>query len=195
LNDINPTTDNSQKRRSLSLHPLPNPPHSTTRQPLQPRLIPIEHITITPIRIGIRILPDGLIRPAARNRARRTSPPRQHQRTRVLERRAIPCAGPPPAEIRVDDGIPPRQAVVLVREGLDPGDGLGGGETAAARDFEVEHAGQRDAVGGPAAAVRDEERCLHGAGGGAGLCEVVAAADEAGGRGAAVVRGELWWAC
>lgn len=85
--------------------------------------------------------------------------------------------------------------MVLVREAADPSYHLRGGESGAVGDFEVEHAGEGDAVFRPAAAVGDEEGGLGGAGGGAGLGEVVAAADEVGVCGAAVMGRELWVAC
>lgn len=76
----------------------------------------------------------------------------------------------------------------------DPGDHGGGAETVAGRArgvvFDVEHAGEGPAVGGPAAAVGEEEGCLRGAGAGGGAGEVVAAAEEGGAGGAGVVRGE-----
>lgn len=46
-------------------------------------------------------------------------------------------------------------------------------------------------VAGPAAAVREEEVCLCGAGAGSRAGEMVAASDEAGGGGAVVVLGEF----
>ena len=56
--------------------------------------------------------------------------------------------------------------------------------------LDVEHAGERDAVTGPAAAVREEEVGLRRAGAEIGVGEVVAAADETGAGGAGVVGGE-----
>lgn len=76
----------------------------------------------------------------------------------------------------------------------DPGDHGAGAEPVAGRArgviFDVEHAGEGAAVGGPAAAVGEEEGRLCGAGAAVWVREVVAAAEEAGGGGAGVVLGE-----
>ena len=84
--------------------------------------------------------------------------------------------------------------MVRRHETLDPGDHRGGAQPVAGRSrrvvFDVEHAREGDAVRGPAAAVGEEEVRLGRAGAGVRVCEVVAAADEAGGGGARVVRGE-----
>lgn len=56
--------------------------------------------------------------------------------------------------------------------------------------FDVEHAGEGDAVFGPATAVGEEVVGLGRAGAAIGVGEVVAAADEFGGGGAGVVAGE-----
>lgn len=84
--------------------------------------------------------------------------------------------------------------MIRVDEIRDPAHHRRGAEAVAGRArrvvLDVEHAGQGDAVGGPAAAVGEEEIRLGGAGGGGGACEVVAAPDERGGCGAGVVRGE-----
>ncbi len=79
-------------------------------------------------------------------------------------------------------------------EVCDPGNHSGGAEAVAgcARGvvFDVEHAGEGPAVGGPAAAVGEEEGRLGGAGAGGRAGEVVAAAEEGGAGGAGVVLGE-----
>lgn len=84
--------------------------------------------------------------------------------------------------------------MVGVDEVLDPGHHRRGGEAKAGRAggvvLDVEHAGEGDAVLGPAAAVGDEVGCLGGAGGGVRVREVVATADEAGVGGAGVLGGE-----
>jgi hypothetical protein len=84
--------------------------------------------------------------------------------------------------------------MVRGHEICDPGDHGGGAEAVAgcARRivFDIEHAGEGPAVGGPAAAVGEEEGCLCGAGAGGGVGKVVAAAEEGGAGGAGVVRGE-----
>lgn len=84
--------------------------------------------------------------------------------------------------------------MVGVDEVIDPGHHRRGRQAEAGRAggvvLDVEHAGEGDAVPGPAAAVGEEVGCLRGAGGGAGVREVVAAADEAGIGGAGVLGGE-----
>lgn len=76
----------------------------------------------------------------------------------------------------------------------DPGDHGGVAEPVAgcARGvvLDVEHAGEGAPVGGPAAAVGEEEGRLRRAAAGGGVGEVVAAAEEGGGAGAGVVLGE-----
>lgn len=84
--------------------------------------------------------------------------------------------------------------MVGVDEVLDPGHHRRSGEAEAGCAggvvLDVEHAGEGDAVLGPAAAVGDEVGCLRGAGGGAGVGKVVATADEASLGGAGVLGGE-----
>lgn len=108
-----------------------------------------------------------------------------------MKRCAIARALAPPIIRAIDDGVARRSAVIRAHETLDPSDHGGGGETVAGRArgvvFDVEHAGEGDAVVGPAAAVREEVGRLRRAGGFVGVREVVAAADEACGGGAAVV--------
>ena len=154
----------------------------------------IEDIRVPTIRITITILPNGLEWPPSRDRARRTRIARQHQRTKLVKRLAVPRAGAPPIRRTVDHRIHPRLAVVRRDEALDPGHHRRGRQAVAgcARRvvLDVQHAGERDAVLGPAAAVREEVRRLRGAGARVGVCEVVAAADEACFGGAGVLRGE-----
>jgi len=84
--------------------------------------------------------------------------------------------------------------MIGIHEVLDPGDHGRLAEAVAGRAgrviLDVEHAREGAAVGGPAAAVREEEGGLAAAGAGVGVSEVVAAADEAGVGGAGVVGGE-----
>lgn len=111
-----------------------------------------------------------------------------------MERGAVPRALAPPIRGGVDHRIPSRLAVVGVDEVLHPAYHRRGAEAVAGRArgvvFDVEHAREGAAVGGPAAAVGEEVGRLSGAGGGSRLGEVIAAADEAGGGGTAIVRGE-----
>lgn len=184
---------------SPSPHQIPHngqtDPSSARRQVLQPRQPTVEDIAIPAISIRIRILPNSLIRPTTRNRARSSRAiPRQDQGTRGVESRAVARAGDPPIIGAVDHRVPRRLAVVGVDEILDPVDHRRLGEAVARGAvgvvFDVQHAGEGDAVAGPPAAVREEEVSLRGAGAGVRVGEVVTAADQAGGRCASVVRGE-----
>lgn len=76
-----------------------------------------------------------------------------------------------------------------IRDPVDHG-GLAEAVAGCARGvvFDVKHAGEGAPVGGPAAAVGEEEGSLRGAAAGGGAGEVVPAADEGGGRGARIVR-------
>ena len=163
-------------------------------QLLQTRRIPIKKIRVPTIRIRIRILPNRLKRPAPRNRTRGASVPCQHQGRERVERSRIPCTSRPPVIRAVDQRIPSSGTVIGIHEARDPRDHGRLAETIAcgARRvvLDVEHAGERDAVAGPTAAVCEEEVSLRRAGAGVGVSKVVAAADEAGAGCAAVVRGE-----
>ena len=134
-------------------------------------------------------------RPATGQGPHGARPARQHQRVRARKRLRVARALVPPRVVGVDHGVPARLGVVAVAEGLDPGDHGGSRQTEAGRlaghGFKVDHAGQGDAVGGPAAAVGEEVVGLGGAGARVRVREVVAAPDQAGGGGARVVRGEL----
>lgn len=168
---------------------------STSRQLLQIRQRPVKDIAIPPISIRILILPNRLKRPTPRDSPRSSGAiPRQHQRARRMERRAVPRARGPPIVGAVDHGIPRRLAVIGVDEILDPGDHGGFGETVAGRArgvvFDVEHTGEGDAVARPAAAVREEEVCLRRAGAGVRVGEVVAPADQSRRCGSVIVGGE-----
>lgn len=170
--------------------PLPTP--SLPRgQLLQTVLIPVEDIRVPAKRILVRVLPDGVVRPAARRTSGGARIPRQDQRTGTREGTAVAGARLPPVGGGVEHGVPARLAAVGVDEVLDPRDHLRVGQAVAgvARRvvLEVEHAGQGDAVVGPAAAVGEEVLGLVGARGAVRVGEVVAAADEAGRGGAGVV--------
>lgn len=84
--------------------------------------------------------------------------------------------------------------MVRLDEVRDPADHAAGRETVAGGPagvvLEINHAGERDAIFGPAAAVGEEVIRLRGAGAGSGVGEVVAAADEAGLGGACVMGAE-----
>lgn len=100
-----------------------------------------------------------------------------------MERFAVARALGPPVGGAVDHRIPLGLAVVGVDEVLDPRHHGGRAEVEARGAggvvLDVEHAGEGDAVVGPAAAVRDEVGRLGAAGAGVRVREVVAAAEEA----------------
>ncbi|KFY92315.1 hypothetical protein V498_05038 [Pseudogymnoascus sp. VKM F-4517 (FW-2822)] len=154
----------------------------------------VEHIRVTTVLVGIVVLPDGLERPTRRHGAGRGAIPSQHKRAGAAERRAVPRALGPPISGGVDHWVNASLGVVGVDKVLDPGHHRRRGEAEAGCAggvvLDVEHAGEGDAVLGPAAAVGDEVGCLRGAGGGAGVGKVVATADEASLGGASVLGGE-----
>ena len=123
---------------------------STSGQLLQLGQIPIELIRVSTIRISIRVLPDSLIGPSARNRARRASVPSQHKRRGSTERLTVSGAGSPPIIGRIDQWIPPCFAVVGVDEVLDPGYHCGSAKPVAGRArgvvFDVEHSWESLAI-------------------------------------------------
>ena len=174
---------------STNFHsPLP------TRKPLQARQIPIKEIRIAPISIRVRVLPNRLIRPPAGDRAGGAGVAGQHERVGADKGVGVARAGRPPRRVGVEQRVPARLGVVPVAEGLDPRHHARRAQAPArggALGLEVQHAGERDAVVGPAAAVGEEVVGLGGAGGLAGVRKVVAAADEAGVGGARVVCREL----
>lgn len=168
---------------------------STSRQLLQASQPTIKDVTIATIGISIRILPNSLIRPPARNRPRPAAAiPRQDQRTSGMKRGSVPRAGRPPIIGAVDQGIPRRLAVVGVDEVLDPSDHcrLGQAITCRARGiiFDIQHSWQGNAVSGPTATVGEEVVRLRGAGAGIRVGEMISTADQACGGCATVVRGE-----
>ena len=154
---------------------------------------PVEDVRVPAVRVRVRVLPDCLVRPAARDGAGRARVPRQHERVGRDEGVGIARAAGPPRRVGVQHRVPARAGVVPVAEGLDPRHHGGRGQAPARRaalGLEVQHARECDAVAGPAAAVGDEVVRLRGGGGLARVGEVVAAADEAGLGGAGVVGGE-----
>ena len=161
------------------------------RQPLQTRQISVEEIRVTSIRVCIRVLPDGLVRPPTRDRAWRRGVAREHERAGGVKDGGVARARGPPVVGAIDHRVAGRFTVVGVDEVLDPGHHGGGAQTVARRArrvvLDVEHAGQGAAVARPAAAVREEEVRLSGAGARVGMRKVVAAADQTSGGGARVV--------
>ena len=104
------------------------PPYLPSSQFLQLCQIAIKNIRIPAVRITIRILPNRLKRPPARNRSRRAPIPRQHQRTIPRKTLRVPRARAPPVVCAVDHRPPGGQGVVLVYKVRDPGDHARGGE-------------------------------------------------------------------
>lgn len=176
-------------------NPLSTPRLRALSQSLETIKRAVEDIRITTIGIRVRILPNSLITPPSRNRTDRARPPRQHQRVGRGKALGVASALAPPRVVGVNHGVATRLAVVAVGKGLDPRHHGRGRQAVAGRlagdGLEVDHAGQGDAVLGPAAAVREEVVRLSSAGGGVRVRKVVAAADQAGRGGAGVVRGEL----
>ncbi len=113
-----------------------------------------------------------------------------------MERRALARALTPPVIGAVDHGIAGSLGMILGDEALDPRDhcrlaeAVTGGAVRIILD--VEHARQRDAVAGPAAAVREEKGRLRAAGAFVRVGEMVSAADKARARSSAVMAGEVW---
>ena len=148
-----------------------------------------------PLRILRVVLPDGVELPASRNRAHGAGISRNPQRAPVGEGAAVASALRPPVQGRVDQGPAARQALVRRHEVLDPRH-HGALRQAVARVaagvvLDVQRAGERDAVLGPAAAVVGEVVGLRRARRGRRLGEVVGASDEACRRGAVILGPEF----
>ena len=113
-----------------------------------------------------------------------------------MESSRVAGARLPPARARVNHGRAARLRLIRTAEIRDPADHLRGAEApalaaaAAGAALHVDHAGQGDAVVGPAAAVRQEVGGLGRAAAGRRVSKVVAAADEARRRGRRVVLAE-----
>lgn len=155
---------------------------------LQALLTAIPDIRVATKLIRIGILPDRVRIPSLRRASSRPGPAGKDKR--VLPKvPVVTGALGPPAGGGVDHGVATRGSLVCLAEFLDPG-GHGGRGEAVAAGLEIEHARQGLAIAGPAAAVGDEVLGLGLAGAGAGLGEVVSAADELGLGGAGVVGAE-----
>lgn len=92
------------------------------RQLLQTRLIPVELVSIPAVGVLVRILPDGLARPAARDGAGATGVAGQDQRIGADEVLGVARARRPPRRVRVKHRVPASLGVVGVAEVTDPGD-------------------------------------------------------------------------
>ncbi len=113
-----------------------------------------------------------------------------------MERRALARALTPPVIGAVDHGVAGRLGMIFRDEALDPRDHGRLAETvtggAVGVVLDVEHARQRDAVAGPAAAVREEKRRLRAPGAFVRVREMVSASDEASACRSAIMAGEVW---
>lgn len=162
--------------------------HSVDRLTCKPHetlLTPIPHTLIPPKPVMIILLPKRINIPTPRQLPGVTRPPRNNKWI-LTKPTIVICTLHPPAPRRINHRIPPGLHTVRFPKVADPGDHLPSRETGTSC-FEVKHAREGESVGGPAAAVRDEEACLRGAGAGVGVCVVVSPADEAGGCGGGVV--------
>lgn len=98
-------------------------PSSTSCQLLQIGQRTVEDVAITTISVAIRILPDSLVRPTARNSSRSSRAiPRQNERASRVEGGAVACTSSPPIIGAVDHRIPGGFAMVGVDKVLDPTD-------------------------------------------------------------------------
>lgn len=156
--------------------------------------VAVEDVRVAAVGVRVRVLPDGLPRPAAGDLAGRAAPAGEDERVGVDEGVGVARAGLPPRGVGVEHGVDARAGLVAVAEGLDPRHHLAGRQAPAlARvvGLQVQHARQGDAVGRPAAAVRQEVVGLRLTRRLARVREVVAAPDEAGVGRTCVVRREL----
>lgn len=155
------------------------------------RQIPIELVRVSPICIAIGILPDRLERPPTRNRPRAAPVPRQYQWAGRRETLAVPRAGGPPVISTIYQRVAARLAMVRGHKVGDPADHGGCREpvTGGARwiVFDIEHAGEGDAVFRPATAMSKKVIGLGGTGGRGRASKVVATADEASFGGTSIV--------
>ena len=112
-----------------------------------------------------------------------------------MERRALARALTPPVIRTINHRVAGRLGMILGDEALDPSDHGRLAETvtggAVGVVLDVEHARQRDAVAGPAAAVREEKCRLRASGAFVRVREMVSAADKAGARSSAIMAGEV----
>ena len=155
----------------------------------------VEDVGVAAVGVGVVVLPDGLVSPAAGHGAGGAGPASEPEGVGVLEDLGVAGARLPEAQVGVDDGVAAGAGVVAVAEGLDPVDHGGLRDAVARRKagvvLHVEGTGEGDAIGRPAAAVIDEPVSLGGAAGAVGAAKVVAATDQAGVGGASVVGREL----
>lgn len=160
---------------------------------LEASLVAVKRLRVAAKRVLRVELPESMRLPASRQLTNLISVPGHRQRA-LTERGAAARAGVPPVGRRVDERVDALRRLVRLDKVRDPRHHVVGREAVAGvalgRVLNVEHAGERDAVVGPPAAVADKVLGLLGAARRRGLAKVVAAAEEAGGRGALVVRAE-----
>lgn len=173
----------------------PDIPLGPLCQPLQSSQVTVEDVRVTPVGIRVRVLPDGLIWPAAGNGARSARISGQHEWVRVDKGVRVAGASRPPRWISVQQGVGTRPGLVPVAKGLDPGDHSSLREAPAtgiaACIFEVKHTWQCDAVVGPPAAMGNEVIGLDCTCSLTGVGKVVGATDKPGIGGSSVVGVEL----
>src|SRR5699024_9496141 len=154
----------------------------------------MEHVVVER-RAGV--LPEGVVGPTAGQGPDLAGVARDPQRVGVVECGAVSRAPRPPVVVTVDDGVTAGQLLIGGDEVVDPihqttrGLAVAVVVGAVRVVLDVQHAGQRFAVGGPATTVLDEEAGLFGATGGVGVAEVVGPADHSLPIGAGVLRVEL----
>lgn len=167
----------------------------TRRQLLQSREIAIKSICIATIGVRIRILPDSLIWPSARDRPNGAVVACQDKWTGGMERCTLTRALTPPIIGTVDHGIASRLELVCRDERLDPRDHCGFTQAVAGGTIwiilNVKHPWERDTIVGPASAVGKEEGRLSAAGTFVRVCKVVSSSDEAGTCGSGIMTGEV----
>lgn len=165
------------------------------RQLLQLGEVAIEPICIAAISVRVCILPNRLKGPSARDRPDRTPIACQHERTRGVECSTLAGALTPPVVGAVDHGVARRLGVILGDERLDPGNHFGLAKPVAGRTvgvvLDVEHARERDAILGPAAAMGEEKCRLCAASARVRVGEMVTASDQTGACCSAVMAGEV----
>src|SRR5690606_10568612 len=153
-------------------------------------LAAVEDVRIAREGAGVGVLPQLPAPPAARQ-GRRAGGAVGGEEERGVLRGPVPHHVVPPVQVRVQHGTAQRRGAVAVGEADDPLAHLLLAEPVVAGPpgvgLEVDHARQGDPVGGPAAAVVEEEVDLLLGAAGVGAGEVVAAAYQASVAGADVL--------
>ena len=154
----------------------------------------VKNIRISAISITVRVLPDGLEWPVARDGSGGGGVAGQDQRGGGGEGCAVARALAPPVCCAVDHGVAGGLSVVGVREILNPGHHGRLAEAVAGSTawvvLDIEHARESDSVTRPPTSVGEEVGGLSDARAGIRVGKVVAATDEASVRSPNVVVGE-----